>query len=98
MADTAQAAPPPVPPQLPPPLPVVTATRAACAVLLLAPFVALLWVNSYTRSTPTLIGIPFFYWYQLLWVILSAFLTGGAYLLLRREQARRGRQRREADR
>ena len=96
MADTAQAVPPPVPPQLPPPLPVVTATRAVCGVLLIVPFVALLWVNSYTRLTPSFIGIPFFYWYQLLWVIVSAACTGGAYLLLRREQARRGAQRREA--
>jgi Protein of unknown function (DUF3311) len=94
MADTAQAAPPPVPPELPPPpsrsLPVLTATRAACAVLLLAPFAALLQVGSYARLTPALLGVPFFYWYQLLWVIVSAVLTGGAYLLLRREARLRG--------
>ncbi|MEZ0090454.1 DUF3311 domain-containing protein [Streptacidiphilus sp. EB129] len=79
MADTA-------PPDRPP---VVTGTRIVCAILLLAPFVALLWVNSYSRLTPAFIGIPFFYWYQLLWVIVSAVLTGAAYLLFRREEDRR---------
>jgi membrane protein implicated in regulation of membrane protease activity len=96
MVDTAQTTPPPAP--LPPPLPVVTVTRVGCAVLLLAPFVALLWVNSYARLTPSFIGIPFFYWYQLLWVIVSAVLTGVAYLLIRREQQRRGSGRQEAGR
>ncbi|QMU69485.1 DUF3311 domain-containing protein [Streptacidiphilus sp. P02-A3a] len=94
MADTAQTAPPPVPP----PLPVVTPTRVACALLLLAPVVALLWVNSYARTSPSFIGIPFFYWYQLLWVIIAAVLTGAAYLLIRREEARRGPRRTEAGR
>ena len=94
MADTAQTAPPPVPP----PLPVVTPTRVACALLLLAPLVALLWVNSYARTSPSFIGIPFFYWYQLLWVIVSALLTGAAYLLIRREETRRGRVARGAGR
>ena len=68
--------------------PLVTPTRIACAVLLAAPFVALLWVNSYARLGPSLIGIPFFYWYQLAWVIVSALFTGAAYLLIRREEQR----------
>ena len=42
---------------------------------LLAPFVALLWVDSYSRLTPAFIGIPFFYWYQMAWVPVSAALT-----------------------
>jgi len=37
-------------------------------VLLLAPFVGLLWVPFYNRATPKLFGFPFFYWYQFLWV------------------------------
>ncbi len=67
-------------------LPVVTPTRIACAVLLGAPFVALLWVGSYARLDPALLGIPFFYWYQLAWVVASAVFTGAAYLLIRREE------------
>jgi Protein of unknown function (DUF3311) len=47
--------------------------------LLLVQFVFLLCVPSYNRIDPTLIGIPFFYWYQLLWVIISAILTAIVY-------------------
>jgi hypothetical protein len=32
--------------------------------------------------------IPFFYWYQFLWVILSAILTETAYAAMRRRQAK----------
>jgi hypothetical protein len=48
--------------------------------LLLAPVVCALWTASYNSTEPSLIGIPFFYWYQLLWVALSAILTGAVYL------------------
>jgi len=69
----------------------VTPARIAIALCLLAPFVAILWVGSYARTGPTLIGIPFFYWYQMLWVPLSAVLTTVAYRLVQREKARSGR-------
>ena len=82
MAETA-------PPSAPAHLPLVTPTRIACAVLLAAPFVALLWVSSYSRLDPAFIGIPFFYWYQLAWVVVAALFTGVAYLLVRREEDRR---------
>ena len=42
--------------------------------LLLIPFVAMLWVPSYDKIEPMVAGVPFFYWYQLLWIILSALL------------------------
>jgi hypothetical protein len=58
---------------------------------LVAPFVAMLWVASYARLTPAFIGIPFFYWYQMLWVVISSALTCTAYVLVRREErARKG--------
>jgi Protein of unknown function (DUF3311) len=66
--------------------PVVTPSRIAAGICLIIPFVALLWVNSYSRLTPTFIGIPFFYWYQLAWVPVAAALTFTAYLLVRREE------------
>ncbi len=47
--------------------------------LLLLPFVAMLWVSSYNSLTPTLGGIPFYYWYQLLWVVIAAVLTVVVY-------------------
>jgi hypothetical protein len=51
------------------------------AVLLAAPVVALLWVDSYASVEPTLAGFPFFIWYQFLWVFLCAACTWGAYRL-----------------
>ncbi|MDH6112737.1 hypothetical protein P3T36_002456 [Kitasatospora sp. MAP12-15] len=77
-------------PQAPPGAPpVITPSRVAAAVCLLVPIVAELWVSSYARLTPRLDGIPFFYWYQLLWVPLSAVFTVGAYLLITREEKQR---------
>lgn len=61
----------------------------AIGVLLVVPFVALLWVGSYAKAKPTLFGFPFFYWYQLLWVIIAAALTFAAYLLVRGVDRRR---------
>ena len=50
---------------------------------LLIPFVATLWVPFYNSLEPNLAGIPFFYWYQFLWVILSVIITGGVYFATR---------------
>jgi hypothetical protein len=47
--------------------------------LLALQFVASLWVPLYNRADPTWIGIPFFYWYQMLWVIIGAVLTAIVY-------------------
>ncbi|MFD3733208.1 DUF3311 domain-containing protein [Streptomyces sp. NPDC058632] len=66
--------------------PVVTPARVVIGVCLAAPFVAMLWVGSYARTDPTFIGIPFFYWYQMLWVLISTALTMIAYKLWRRDQ------------
>uniref|UniRef100_J2K4F4 Integral membrane protein n=1 Tax=Streptomyces auratus AGR0001 TaxID=1160718 RepID=J2K4F4_9ACTN len=69
----------------------VTPTRVIAGICLIAPFVAMLWVSSYARIEPTLIGIPFFYWYQMAWVLISTVLTMIAYKLVQREQrARKG--------
>jgi hypothetical protein len=57
--------------------------RVMVAVLLIAPFVVYLAVPSYARVKPRLAGFPFFYWWQLLWVILTAVFIGVAYLLTR---------------
>lgn len=58
-------------------------TLLVIAGLLLAiPVVALLWVDSYARETPRLGGIPFFFWYQFMWVFLCAGLTYTAHRLV----------------
>ena len=43
--------------------------------LLLVPFIGLLWVPFFNQTQPALFGFPFFYWYQLAWVPVSALLT-----------------------
>lgn len=47
--------------------------------LLVIQFVVSLWVSFYNKADPTWIGIPFFYWYQMLWVVLGAILTAIVY-------------------
>lgn len=49
--------------------------------LLLIPFVALLYVPFYAHATPKLGSIPFFIWYQFAWVIIGSALTGLVYWL-----------------
>ncbi|MDH6123327.1 DUF3311 domain-containing protein [Kitasatospora sp. GP82] len=71
-------------------VPVVTPERVLAGISLLVPIVAMLWVSSYAKVAPEAGGMPFFYWYQLLWVPVSAVFTVAAYLLLQRdEKARR---------
>ncbi|MFD4751064.1 DUF3311 domain-containing protein [Streptomyces sp. NPDC058426] len=67
-------------------LPVVTPLRIVVGLCLVAPFVAMLWVGSYAKIDPTFIGIPFFYWYQMLWVFISSGLTFLAYKLWQHDQ------------
>ncbi|WP_181140399.1 DUF3311 domain-containing protein [Streptomyces sp. Ru62] len=69
--------------------PVVTPVRVIIALCLVAPFVAMLWVGSYAKTDPTFIGIPFFYWYQMLWVLISTALTILAHQLWKRDQRAR---------
>ncbi|CAL9423076.1 MULTISPECIES: DUF3311 domain-containing protein [Streptomyces] len=71
------------------PGPVVTPVRVVIGLCLLAPFVAMLWVGSYAKTDPVFIGIPFFYWYQMLWVLISTALTMVAYKLWQRDQRAR---------
>jgi hypothetical protein len=48
-----------------------------------------LLVPIYARSDPALFGIPFFYWYQMLWVLIDAALLWICYALVTREDRRR---------
>ncbi|HEU4634882.1 MAG TPA: DUF3311 domain-containing protein, partial [Edaphobacter sp.] len=34
------------------------------------PYLALCFPQLYARATPSLLGFPFFYWYQFAWVVL----------------------------
>lgn len=62
-------------------------SRAWVYLLLVIPFIAMLWVPSYSSATPALAGIPFFYWYQFAWVIISGILTAIVYLATNHEGA-----------
>ena len=49
--------------------------------LLLIPFALVMWVPFYNRVEPTLAGVPFFYWYQLVAILFGALVVMGVYVL-----------------
>jgi Protein of unknown function (DUF3311) len=49
--------------------------------LLLIPFGSIVWVPFYNRIEPELGGIPFFYWYQIAWILLGALVVFAIYLI-----------------
>jgi len=55
--------------------------RGRWYLLLLIPFIIPLLVPFYSSASPALAGIPFFYWYQFLWVILGAIITAIVYFI-----------------
>jgi hypothetical protein len=42
--------------------------------LLLLPFIGLLWIPFYNHADPTILGFPFFYWYLFAWVPVTSLL------------------------
>jgi hypothetical protein len=48
--------------------------------LLVLPVVGLAFPAIYSRSGPALFGFPFFYWYQIAWILITALLTAIVYL------------------
>ncbi len=47
--------------------------------LLLVPFVAALGMPLYNRMAPGVAGFPFFYVWQLVWIVLTSILTWIVY-------------------
>lgn len=47
--------------------------------LLVLPFIGLLWIPFYNHELPYLLGFPFFYWYQFVWVPVTSFLIWLVY-------------------
>ncbi|HET6965664.1 MAG TPA: DUF3311 domain-containing protein [Acidimicrobiales bacterium] len=66
----------------PPKLVEAPVSYVASALLLAAAFVALLWVPTYAHLTPSIGGLPFFYWYSMLWLVINAACQLIAYYLL----------------
>ena len=61
-------------------------TMVAVTILLAIPILALVIVPIYARKSPELWGFPFFYWYQLLWVLICGLFTTAAYSLVQRDR------------
>ena len=59
-------------------------------ILLLLPYVFMvLGFDIYDRVNPQLGGLPFFYWYQLVWIFIAAILTFTVYLVESKEYERK---------
>lgn len=52
--------------------------------LLMVPIVLPLWIPFYNRVDPRLSGVPFFYWGQLAFALLSAAVVGIVHLTTKR--------------
>jgi polyferredoxin len=53
--------------------------RSWLLLLLIIPFIVMSWPPFYNYREPAFIGVPFFYWFQLLWVIITAIITAVVY-------------------
>lgn len=58
--------------------------KRAWYLLLLLPFAGTLIPPLYNRTGPPLFGLPFFYWYQLAWVVVTSILLGIVVITTRR--------------
>ena len=54
--------------------------------LLILPFVGLLWVPLYAKKGPELFGFAFFFWYQFAWVFVATGITIVVYLASKAER------------
>lgn len=66
------------------------AADAAIVVLLIIPLVGLLLIPLYNSEYPIVFGIPFFYFYQMMWMPLGALLFYIAAVLWNRRDRRLG--------
>jgi Protein of unknown function (DUF3311) len=70
--------------------------RTGARICLAAVFAGPLLAPLSMQNEPRLMGLPFFYWYQLLWVPLAAILLICAGLLRRSPRLRQDRQKSNA--
>jgi len=50
--------------------------------LFLIALAGVVWPPFYNKIEPAFIGMPFFYWYQLAWVIVTAILIAIVYFAI----------------
>ena len=55
--------------------------RLWTGLMLLGVVVVSLWVPLYNRTEPALAGMPFFYWFQIAWIVVGAGAVALAYRL-----------------
>jgi hypothetical protein len=55
--------------------------RPWALLLLLLPIAAIIYPPLYDHRRPTLVGVPFFVWYQFAAVVFGGLITGIVYLL-----------------
>jgi hypothetical protein len=60
--------------------------RRRWQLLLLIPFVGTLWVPFYDSAEPRIGGVPYFYWYQFLWIGIGAAITALVYFATREKE------------
>lgn len=49
--------------------------------LFLLPFIGTLFPAFYAKEKPVLFGMPYFYWYLIMWIILTGIIGGIVYML-----------------
>jgi hypothetical protein len=74
---------------LSPPAPATRTDRSPWNSLLLIPIVLPLLTLVYNRETPMLFGIPFFFWFQMLFAPLAVVAGVAAFYLSRRSRPKR---------
>ncbi|GAN79329.1 DUF3311 domain-containing protein [Acidocella aminolytica] len=58
-------------------------------ILFLIVFAISLWVPAFNRINPTFFGFPFFYWYQILVVLIASVLIWIVYKVEDKKAARK---------
>ncbi|QGA53612.1 DUF3311 domain-containing protein [Sulfolobus sp. E5-1-F] len=62
----------------------VSGKRVLAGILIIIPFIVYFPIPTYNKVEPDLGSLPFFYWYQTLWLVISTILFSVAALLLAR--------------
>ncbi len=61
--------------------PVAGKVRQVYYLLFLIPFIGTLIPPFYAKVTPSLFGLPYFYWYLILWIFITGIIGGIVYFL-----------------
>ncbi len=56
-------------------------TKRGYYLLFLIPFIGTLIPPFYSKMNPQLFGLPYFYWYLILWILITGIIGGIVYFL-----------------